>query len=104
MTGEIPRSTIDYKYDKNEFPDELTEYNGQKIIYDELGNPLSYLGWNMDWKASRELNSMNKGSDTISYQYDDKGIHTSKTVNGVTTTYTTIDGRITSQDDGTNKI
>ncbi len=104
LMGEIPSSTIDYKYENDEFPDKLTNYNDQEITYDELGNSLSYLGWNMDWTAGRELSSMNIGSDTISYQYDDKGIRTSKTVNGVTTTYTTINGRITSQDDGTNKI
>ena len=43
-------------------------------------------------------------NDKFSYQYDDNGIRTSKTVNGVTITYTTIDGRITSQDGSMNKI
>ncbi len=38
----------------------------------------------------------------IPIPYDTSGIRTSKTVNGVTTNYTTIDGRITSQNDGTN--
>lgn len=41
---------------------------------------------------------------TITYKYDVDGIRTSKTVNGVTTKYTTINGKITSQTDGTNSL
>ena len=29
----------------NEWKDLLTEYNGQTITYDEIGNPLSYRGY-----------------------------------------------------------
>lgn len=47
---------------------------------------------------------MNYGSTNLFFTYNDEGIRTSKTVDGVTTTYTTIDGRITSQNDGTNEL
>ena len=80
----------------------MTSYNGQAITYDEIGNPLSYDGWTFVWESGRQLKRMTKDGSTIDYKYDDNGIRTSKTVNGITTNYTTIDGRITSQDDGTN--
>lgn len=38
------------------------------------------------------------------YTYDENGIRTSKTVNGVTTYYNTMDGIILSQTDGTNTM
>lgn len=47
---------------------------------------------------------MTKNGSVIGYKYDDSGIRISKTVNNVTTAYTTIDGRITSQSDGTNSL
>ena len=46
------------------------------------------------------LNDNNK----YSYTYDENGIRTSKTVNGVTTHYNTKDGVILSQTDGTNTL
>ena len=98
------KSIINYKYDNNEFSDQLTSYNGKTITYDKLGDSLNYMGLSMTWKAGRELDTIKSGQNTISYKYGDDGIRTSKTVNGVVTTYTTIDGRVTSQDDGTNKI
>ena len=46
----------------------------------------------------------NTDGTIIAYKYDVDGIRTSKTVNGVTTKYTTINGKITSQTDGTNSL
>jgi len=46
----------------------------------------------------------NTDGTTITYKYDVDGIRTSKTVNGVTTKYTTINGKITSQSDGINSL
>ncbi len=96
--------TINYSYENSAFPDECTSYDGQEITYDELGNPLSYLGWDMTWNAGRRLSTMKNGSMDISFTYNDEGIRTSKTVDGVATSYTSIDGRITSQNDGTNQM
>ena len=104
LTGLTASSTINYGYGNEAFQDEMTSYNGQTIEYDALGNPLNYLGWNMTWTAGRELESMSNGSDNLSYQYDDNGIRTSKTVDGIKTTYTSVGGRITSQSDGTNAM
>ena len=47
---------------------------------------------------------MSKGDTTITYKYDDSGIRTEKKVNNQTIRYTTIDGKITSQSDGTNHL
>ena len=47
---------------------------------------------------------MSKGDTSITYKYDDSGIRTEKKVNDKIIRYTTVDGRITSQDDGTNKL
>ena len=40
----IPQTseTIDYAYTNTNWKDRLTEYNGQTITYDRIGNPLTY--------------------------------------------------------------
>ena len=91
-------------YENTDFPDQTTSYDGQSITYHKLGNPESYLGWDMIWKAGRQLATMSNGSINISYTYDDMGIRTSKTVKGVKITYTSINGRITSQTTDTNTV
>ena len=45
-----PETTISYGYGAEGWKDQLTEYDGQTITYDAIGNPLSYrdgmvLGW-----------------------------------------------------------
>ena len=54
------------------------------------------------WESGRNLAEIKDGSDTYSYKYDENGIRTSKTVNGVTTYFNTRDGVILSQTDGTD--
>ena len=41
----------------------------------------------MSWQSGRQLASMTKGSDTLSFAYNESGLRTSKTVNGVTHSY-----------------
>ena len=76
-----------YTYGDAEWGDLLTAYNGEEITYDGIGNPLSYRGWTMSWQGGRQLSSMTKGNDTISFAYNESGLRTSKTVNGVTHSY-----------------
>ena len=76
-----------YTYGDAEWGDLLTAYNGEAISYDGIGNPLSYRGWTMSWQGGRQLSSMTKGNDTISFVYNESGLRTSKTVNGVTHSY-----------------
>ena len=48
---------------------------------------MSYRGWTMSWQGGRQLASMTKGNDTISFVYKESGLRTNKTVNGVTHNY-----------------
>ena len=80
-------TTTSYTYGDAEWGDLLTAYNGEEITYDGIGNPLSYRGWTMNWQGGRQLASMTKGSDTLSFAYNESGLRTSKTVNGVTHSY-----------------
>ena len=80
-------TTTSYTYGDAEWGDLLTAYNGEAISYDGIGNPLSYRGWTMNWQGGRQLASMTKGSDTLSFAYNESGLRTSKTVNGVTHNY-----------------
>ena len=87
-TGELGAAlhTVSYTYGDSSWGDLLTAYNGQTITYDAIGNPTSYLGWNMTWQG-RQLASATKDENALSFTYDANGIRTSKTVNGVTTEY-----------------
>ena len=80
-------TTTSYTYGDAEWGDLLTAYNGEAISYDGIGNPLSYRGWTMNWQGGRQLASMTKGSDTLSFAYNESGLRTSKTVNGVSHSY-----------------
>ena len=69
--------------------DLLTKYNGTTITYDEIGNPLTYYNgsaYTFTW-TGRQLTGAVKGSNNLTFVYNDEGIRTSKTVNGVKHTY-----------------
>ena len=76
-----------YTYGDAEWGDLLTAYDGEEITYDGIGNPLSYRGWTMSWQGGRQLASMTKSSDTLSFVHNESGLRTSKTVNGITHSY-----------------
>ena len=65
---------------------------------------LTYGDKSFTWNTGRNLESIVDGDNEYSYTYDENGIRTSKTVNGVTTYYNTRDGVILSQTDGTNTM
>ena len=67
----------------------MTAYNGVALTYDEIGNPLTYYNgasYTFEW-LGRRLVSASKGTDFLSFTYNTDGIRTSKTKDGVTTTY-----------------
>ena len=78
--------------------------NDTALTYDENGNVLTYGDKSFTWSSGRNLASITDGNNIYSYTYDENGIRTSKTVNGVTTYYNTKDGVILSQSDGTNTM
>lgn len=88
-TGELgaPTKTVNYSYDDENWKDKLTAYDGKAITYDEIGNPLTYDGYTYSWEGGRRLKGIKGNNNTISHKYNDEGIRTEKTVNGVTTTY-----------------
>ena len=87
--GYIPTtndSTKNYDY-MVEWGDVLTHYDDVEITYDDIGNPISYYtGLVFSWNG-RELAGAVDGSVAYSFTYNDEGIRTSKTKNGVTTNY-----------------
>jgi len=99
-----PVSTKSFGYAQSGWTDLLTSINGSPMTYDALGNLLTYNGYTYTWEVGRRLTQMTNGVNTYSYKYDDNGIRTQKTINGVTTYYTTVDGRITGQYDSTNTL
>jgi len=91
--GETPtliKKTLSYGYSTSEWGDLLISYGEDEpgsITYDDIGNPLSYYnGYTFTW-TGRRLTGATVGDDTYTFVYNDEGIRTSKTKNGVTTTY-----------------
>ena len=107
----IPSESTTFTYGNSVWPDELTSVNGTSLTYDANGNVLTYGNMEFEWTNGRVLSQItvnptdpNGTEDVYSYTYDESGIRSSKTVNGVTTYFTTKDGVILSQTDGTNTM
>jgi YD repeat-containing protein len=96
-----PVDTVAYTYDGT-WKDKLASFDGNAITYDTNGNPLTYSGWTYTWTQGRKLQQAANGSTTASYKYDASGIRKEKTVNGTTTKYNVVGGRVTWQKTGTN--
>ena len=105
-TGELgtPTRTVDYGYGNADWQDQLTSYNGSAITYDAIGNPtIWYNGTQMTWQKGRQLTGINSSvSGTTMYTYDDSGLRTSKTMNGVKTEYYRSGSRLIGQKRGSN--
>ncbi len=82
----LSKNGISYEYD-NVWKDKLVKVGDKNIFYDAQGNPIKYLGHSLTWEKGRQLKSF----DGNTYTYNANGIRTSKTINGVTHTYT-LDG------------
>ena len=87
--GSNPITTTTYGYSTGAWGDMLTSFKGMAITYDAIGNPLSYYNgesYTFTWQG-RLLKTATTGGATYSFTYNDSGVRTSKTVNGVTTRY-----------------
>ena len=83
----------------------MTSYNGSTITYDAIGNPLSYRNnMTMTWQNGRELATLTKGSNSVSYTYGADGIRTTKTVNGNVTKYEYAGDQLLYENTGYRKI
>ena len=76
-----------YQYNSSVNPDQLSQINGDNILYDESGNPIK-IGQNisLNW-IGKELRQYTDNTQTITYKYNVSGIRTSKVVNNVETKY-----------------
>ena len=78
-SGRLPsntRNTYTYSYD-SEWKDLLVSYNGEAITYDEIGNPLSYCGYDMTWNG-RQLHNMYNAEKNLTFTYDENGMRVGK--------------------------
>lgn len=77
-----------YEYD-NIWKDKLSKINSNNIIYDEIGNPISYRdGFKFSWTNGRWLEKVTLGDNTnILYSYNANGVRTSKKVGTAETKY-----------------
>lgn len=99
-----PTESTTFTYSNDGWNDKLISVNGTALTYDANGNVLTYGNKSFTWSSGRNLAQITDGDNTYSYTYDENGIRTSKTVNGVTTYYNTRNGVILSQTDGTNTM
>ena len=84
-----------YTYGDSEWLDLLTAYDGNTITYDVSGNPLTYHdGTTFTWRNGRELATLTKNGQTISYAYDQGGVRTTKTAGSVTHKYYYASGKL----------
>ncbi len=97
------RSSITYEYDST-WKDKLKSYNGKLITYDAIGNPLTYDGYTYSWEEGRKLKSITGNGKSLSFKYNDQGIRTEKTVDGVTTKYYLSGDKVILEDNGIDKI
>ena len=81
-----PNNTKTWEYNDSTWGDLLTNFNGESITYDEIGNPLTIGEKSLTW-TGRQLQSITDGDSEIAYTYNGDGLRTSKTVNGETTNY-----------------
>ncbi len=94
--------TVSYGYTDSTWKDKLTSFDGNTITYDNIGNPLSDGTWTYSWTQGRKLEQISKSGTTASYKYNSDGIRTEKTVNGVTTVYNVVGGKVTWEKTGSN--
>lgn len=92
--------TINFAYTNANWQDQLTSVNGQNLTYDANGNLTSYNGVQYTWSYGKRLTAIADGEDAYSYTYDENGIRASKTVNGVTTDFNTMNGVVLAQKTG----
>jgi YD repeat-containing protein len=103
-TPSNPLDTINYGYSDSNWKDKLTSYDGVSLSYDAIGNLTNDGTYTYGWVEGTRLASMSKSGQNISFKYNDTGIRTEKTVNGVTTKYHLVGDKVTYETNGTDII
>ena len=104
LSKTVNGETTNFAYSNEQWQDQLTSVNGTLLEYDANGNLSSYGNTQYTWSHGIWLNSITSGDNIYSYKYDSNGIRASKTVNGVTTKFNTLDGKILAQYNNTDNI
>ena len=84
---EAPWKSDTFEYQTGGWRDQLRFYNGQAITYNAMGNPLQYLGMQMEWEKGHQLRHITGAGLDMYCMYNDSGKRIRKTVNGVTTDF-----------------
>ena len=82
-------TTIHYSYNNSNWSDQLTSYNNYTITYDNVGNPLTYIGGlSFTWSKGRQLSQVTlTNNNFISYEYNHNGFRTKKVTEEAETKY-----------------
>jgi len=91
-----------YEYDTT-WKDKLIKYDGKVFEHDAIGNIINDSTYTYIWEQGRQLSSMQKAGQNITFKYNAQGIRTEKTVNSVTTQYHLVGDKVTYETDGTDK-
>ena len=80
-TGDLGEvlDTKTWTYGNNIWTDLLTNFNGQTITYDEIGNPTTIGNKSLSWNG-RQLQQIADGENIYTYSYNADGQRVSKTV------------------------
>jgi len=103
-TPSNPIRTYNYEYTDSNWKDKLTSFGGKNITYDAIGNPLNDGIYTYTWEEGRQLASMSKTGQNISFKYNSEGIRTEKTADGVTTKYHVVGDMVTYETNGIDTI
>ena len=82
-------TTIHYSYNNSNWSDQITSYNNYTITYDNVGNPLTYIGGlSFTWSKGRQLSQVTlTNNNFISYEYNHNGFRTKKVTEEAETKY-----------------
>ena len=105
-TGELGTAigTITYGYTDETWHELLTEYDGQEISYDGIGNMTSDGTWTYAWEHGRQLATATDGTTSVSYEYNADGMRLSKTVGSTTTKYYYVGSELTYMTAGSDTL
>ena len=92
-----------YEYN-NTWSDQMTKFNNINISYDNLGNMVSIGNNTLQWQNGNELKMISMGNNSILFEYDDKGLRISKTVNNEKTNYYYSENKLLFEEKGNNRI
>ncbi|MBR6841457.1 MAG: hypothetical protein IKM77_04055, partial [Prevotella sp.] len=78
-----------FTYGNDAWRDQLTAVNGVPITYDAIGNLTSDGVRTYEWEHGKQLKKINIGSRPITFEYNEDGLRTKKTVVGLSGTVVT---------------